>query len=209
METEQLAIFNEHMERIGTRSRAEVHAQGFWHQTFHCWFLQTLQDKTTLLFQRRAACKKDFPNLLDITSAGHLLANETPNDGGIREVQEELGLTITPTDLLPAGIVQDQLFFNQLKDREFCLLYFYHLKSDIAELRLQEEEVASIVQFDLLDCISFFQHQTSTISGLEYSAVAPEQQLTAQPRTFTRSDFCPHNPHYYAHVLSTAQGYRI
>jgi len=208
METEQLAIFNEQMQRIGTRSRAEVHAQGLWHQTFQCWFLQSVQDKQTLLFQRRAACKKDFPNLLDITAAGHLLADEEPRDG-VREIQEELGLSLKYTELIPAGVIQDQLVFEHFKDREFCHLYFYHLQQDIAELILQKEEVASIVQFAILDCIRLFQHQTTTITGLEYSPTVTGGTLTPSIKDFTLADFCPHNPHYYAQVFAEAQSYSV
>ncbi|WP_223260763.1 NUDIX hydrolase [Bacillus sp. LNXM65] len=93
MEQEKLNILNEQHEAIGVAPRSDVHAQGLWHETFHFWLLKKELDTVYLYFQLRSPAKKDFPSLFDITAAGHLLANEQPSDG-VREVEEELGLTV-------------------------------------------------------------------------------------------------------------------
>ncbi|WP_328797176.1 hypothetical protein [Heyndrickxia sporothermodurans] len=70
MESELLKIFDEKRNPIGVASREEVHKKGFWHETFQCWFVSKEEEKDYILLQIRSDQKKDYPNLLDITSAG-------------------------------------------------------------------------------------------------------------------------------------------
>ncbi|HET7579244.1 MAG TPA: NUDIX hydrolase, partial [Bacillales bacterium] len=72
MSSEMLNVLDEDMNRIGQKSRDEVHAAGDWHETFHCWFIRVENGERYILLQKRAEVKKDYPGLLDITSAGHL-----------------------------------------------------------------------------------------------------------------------------------------
>lgn len=203
METEQLAIFNASMERIGVRTRAEVHSKGYWHETFQCWFLQEVAGRHYILFQLRAPQKKDFPNQLDITAAGHLLANETPQDG-VREIHEELGLELSLADLVPAGVVPDPFLQPHFQDREFCHLSFYLLPGSVTDLVLQREEVAGIAYIELNDCERLLHGEISELSAQVYLTDAhnPQKIIT---RHFQRQDFCPHSDHYYNTVLDFAR----
>lgn len=49
--------------------------------------------------QRRCATKDSNPNMLDISSAGHLSAGDDSLDGAIREVKEELNLDVNKEEL--------------------------------------------------------------------------------------------------------------
>lgn len=104
MHNEILTIFDEAGSRTGTAPREEVHRLGHWHETFHCWFISKDQEIPCIYLQLRSEQKHDYAGLLDITAAGHLLANETVEDG-IREVQEELGLEISFEELIPLGTI--------------------------------------------------------------------------------------------------------
>ncbi|GHO82039.1 NUDIX hydrolase [Dictyobacter formicarum] len=203
METEQLAIFSATMERIGVRTRAEVHSKGYWHETFQCWFLQEQAGRRYILFQQRAPQKKDFPNQLDITAAGHLLANETPQDG-VREIHEELGLELSLTDLVPAGIVPDPILLPHFQDREFCHLFFYVLPGPVTNLVLQREEVAGIAYIELNACECLLHREISELSAQVYLTDAHDPQKIIT-RRFQRQDFCPHSDQYYDTVLSFAR----
>lgn len=70
MEDEFLRIFDEDRNEIGIASRGEVHRLGYWHETFHCWFVTKYDDTDYIYSQLRSAHKRDYPNLLDITAAG-------------------------------------------------------------------------------------------------------------------------------------------
>lgn len=90
MELELLKIFGDDRNQIGVASRKDVHRLGYWHEAFHCWFVSNEKGIDYIYLQLRSNSKKDYPNLLDITAAGHLLANETVRDG-VREIKEEIG----------------------------------------------------------------------------------------------------------------------
>ncbi|WP_372454640.1 NUDIX hydrolase, partial [Priestia aryabhattai] len=79
---------------------------GLWHQTFHCWIYRVVNDQIEMLFQKRHPQKDTCPDLLDITSAGHLLASEQPCDG-VRELEEELGLSVSFEELDKLGVIRD------------------------------------------------------------------------------------------------------
>ena len=81
MEEELLRIFDSNRNAIGTAPRHEVHRFGYWHETFHCWFICREEGIDYIYLQIRSESKKDYPGLLDITAAGHLLATETVHDG--------------------------------------------------------------------------------------------------------------------------------
>jgi isopentenyldiphosphate isomerase len=78
MNEEKLSIFDEDYNRLGERTREEVHANGYWHETFHCWLAHYDEDSEEdyIYFQLRSDRKKDYPGLLDITAAGHILSHE-------------------------------------------------------------------------------------------------------------------------------------
>ena len=59
---------------------------------------------------RRSMTKKIAPGGLDMSAAGHVLSGETYEDAAVREIAEETGLTVQPTQLkeirtLPPGAV--------------------------------------------------------------------------------------------------------
>src|SRR3712207_9300793 len=72
--------------------KSEAHRRGLWHRCFHCWIVGEDSGGPYLLVQRRDATKDTWPGCLDVTAAGHLQSGEEPLSGGLREIEEELGL---------------------------------------------------------------------------------------------------------------------
>ncbi|WP_084387056.1 NUDIX hydrolase [Enterococcus rivorum] len=147
-EKEMITIFNSEYELIGTASREEAHKKGLWHETFHCWMYDINDDEVFLYFQQRSAKKKDFPNQLDITAAGHLLAGETVFDG-FREVTEELGLEISPNSADCLGVFPVQIHLEDFYDNEFTNVFIVKKKLELGTFVLQEEEVSAVYAIPL------------------------------------------------------------
>ena len=67
-----------------------AHIEGLNHATVHIWFYTP---EGNILLQQRAATKKIYPLLWDVSVAGHVNAGESLLAAAIREVKEEIGLT--------------------------------------------------------------------------------------------------------------------
>ncbi|MGD7044671.1 NUDIX hydrolase [Jeotgalibacillus proteolyticus] len=147
MEEEQLSIFNEKEQKIGALPRNQVHANGAWHETFHCWFVRKSGNRIYLYFQLRSPEKKDFPSLLDVTAAGHLLASESVEDG-VRELEEELGVKLPFTLLQPLGTVKEKLKNGLETDAEICRVFSFGITQEI-EFTLQASEVKGLFHVEL------------------------------------------------------------
>lgn len=118
-----------------------------------------------MLLQKRAAVTKDYPGLFDITSAGHLLAEEDMEDG-VREVEEELGFSVAFEDLISLGTLKVEIKQEQIWDREICRVFLYECRS-LPEFQLQKEEVDSIYKAKLDDLLGLFEGRLSEIGVVE------------------------------------------
>ncbi len=95
---ELLDVYDERGTHLGTKGRAAVHRDGDWHRCVHLWVLSG----DAVLLQRRAMTKGSWPGMLDATAAGHVGAGESVEDGGAREIREELGVAFG--ELVPLGM---------------------------------------------------------------------------------------------------------
>ncbi len=150
---ERIDILNERGEKTGRVAwKSEAHRAGLWHRCFHCWIFspETESGGPYLFVQRRASGKETWPDRLDVTVGGHLGAGEVPLDG-LREVEEELGLKVTPDELIPLGPRKVELQIPAGLDREFQDVFLLVRPLAPDDLRLQEEEVAAVVSLRLAD----------------------------------------------------------
>ena len=125
-----------------TKARSEVHRDGDWHKAVHIWIAN---DQDEILLQKRSPNKDSYPNMWDISSAGHLTAGDDSLTGAVREIKEELGVDISPEQLTLIGTRQSSsrpgpTFINN----EFNDVYLLRLSLDVSKVVLQEEEVSEI-----------------------------------------------------------------
>lgn len=150
---EKIDILDEQGEKTGRVAwKSEAHRMGLWHRCFHLWIVDPGEspDGSHLLVQRRASGKETWPNRLDVTAAGHLMAGESGLDG-LREVEEELGLLVGADELAPLGTRRSELEIPAGMDREFQDVFLLVRQLSPSDLRLQREEVASVARLSLGD----------------------------------------------------------
>ena len=132
--------------------KSEAHRRGLWHRCFHCWVFGTeASGEPYLLVQRRAAEKDTWPGYLDVTAAGHLGAGEKPLRGGLRELEEELGLRVDPERLIPLGSRRIEQEIPGGCDREFHDVFLLFDPTPPQRMRLQAEEVEVVLSMSLDD----------------------------------------------------------
>lgn len=149
MQNELLKTFNDKGEFSGDFDRDTVHINGLWHETFHCWFVSKKNDKYYIHFQIRSNIKKDYPGLLDITAAGHILSKESVTDG-IREVHEELGVYLSLDDLIYLGKIPDEIIQDNIIDKEYAHVFLYIIPEDKdIDYTFQIEEVSGVVKIEM------------------------------------------------------------
>lgn len=167
MQTEQLKIFDDDRNPIGVATREEVHRFGYWHETFHCWFTHKEEGTDYIYLQLRSQTKRDYPNLLDITAAGHLLADETVQDG-VREIKEEVGIDVSFEELLPLGIIDYCVITDDFIDKELAHSFLYKSEKSFEDFTLQDE-VAGIVRVEFNHFVElwFGERESVKIRGFE------------------------------------------
>ncbi|TGB01914.1 NUDIX hydrolase [Halobacillus salinus] len=186
--SEQLQIFNDQMENAGIKERKQVHKDGNWHETFHCWCYQPSEHGTFLYFQKRAADKAEFPSLFDITVAGHIEAGEDVISAGLREIEEEVGITATPDKLFRIGTYKEELVIQGGVDRELCRLFLMQVTPD---MKLEtSDEVVDIIRITSDD-----------LSNIDERAVPYRSVITGDAGLMERQDIVPHELGYFKYLL--------
>jgi isopentenyldiphosphate isomerase len=167
--TETLDYLNDNRQVIGKATRHEVHQKGLWHQTFHCWIIGFENEHPYLLFQRRSLEKHNHPGLYDISAAGHLLTGESPQDG-LRELKEELGISVQWEELIPLGVKVDVSEVKGEINREFCHTYLLENRFTKIDFKLQKEEVMGLMQLFLPDAYDLFSAAKSEVDAKVYES---------------------------------------
>lgn len=83
---------------IGRAPRDEVHARHLKHRAVH---VLVFNPQAELFIQKRTATKDTFPGRYDSSASGHLATGESYEASAVRELQEELGLTIPFDQIQP------------------------------------------------------------------------------------------------------------
>lgn len=150
MADELIEIYNGNNKPLGIeKMKSEAHRNGLWHRASHIWIYNSAGE---ILLQLRAENKELYPNMWDISAAGHISAGEEPIISALREMEEEIGLSAKPEDLQFFKIRKYKAVYKEIKNNEFYYIYFLKFDGDLGELTLQDEEVAKI-QFLPIDKI--------------------------------------------------------
>lgn len=196
-----IAACNEDGTAIGVASRDEIHRKGLWHETFHCWIVEMADETPLIHLQLRSSDKKDFPDLLDISAAGHILAHETVEDG-VREIGEELGVEAGFDELIPLGVIKDRLIVQNFIDNERCHVFLYKTEERLDnKYDFQPEEVAGMFKFDFWEFAALCRGAVESIESR--GEVSGRSKLV--PRQITLADLVPHEPSYLKEVVDRIQ----
>lgn len=143
---EMLDIVDENNELTGKKEeRRVVHKKYLWHRHANCWIMN---EKGELLFQKRAATKEKNPNKWAKTG-GHVMAGESPKQGLIREIKEEIGVELKENDIELIEIFKSEDPTN----KSYSYEYFTMVNYDINDYVIQKEELSEIKYYTIEELI--------------------------------------------------------
>lgn len=140
---EYFDVLDENGNKTGKiKLRKDVHRDGDWHRVAHIWIIN---DRGEILLQRRCATKDSNPNMLDISVGGHLSAGDNSLNGAVREIKEEIGLDVDPSDLIFVKTIKYSARYTEsFINNQFNDIYFLRTNKDIDEMKFQESEISEI-----------------------------------------------------------------
>jgi isopentenyldiphosphate isomerase len=193
-------IYDDNGVHIGVKPRSAVHRDGDWHRVFHCWIIHP---DGYVLVQHRNHTKDVFPNKLDITVGGHYSAGESMRDG-VREIQEEVGVTVAFEDLIHVGLRVSAVRDSGAIDRQLSDEFFYVSDRDLTAYNLQLSEVSGLIAFPIEAGLSFVKGECETLvaEGVWFDANGVVQRET---RAITRDMLIPTLDYYFERVLVLAR----
>lgn len=149
------------------RARFMMHQDGMLHGTSHVWILRPNEKSGfDLLLQKRSAHKDAYPGCYDISSAGHIPVGSDYLESAVRELEEELGILAKPEELIFAGLheeAEEDVFYGKpFRNHEISRVYIYEKPVDVTELKLQKEEVESVMWMDYEECLCRMKDGTLT-----------------------------------------------
>ena len=139
------------------RERGVAHLDGSLHPTSHIWIVRrNRKNGWDLLLQKRSLRKDSNPGCYDISSAGHVAAEDAYLPAALRELEEELGIRAEEKDLHLAGMrkayFEDVFYGKPFRDYEISAVYIYDRPVDEKKLILQESEVERVKWMDFKEC---------------------------------------------------------
>lgn len=160
-----------------------VGREGVLHGTAHIWvWRRTDEDGLEVLLQERSGIMLTFPGRLDTSAAGHCDYGDKPIDTALRELEEELGIAASPSQLEWVGVhrfhqhVSDE---PRIIENEFRWIYLYE-SDDVKNFTLQKSEITSV----------------------KWCPIAEFKQLIKSPH---EANVVPHGSDYYGMVVAALE----
>ncbi len=184
------------------KSRAAVHRDGDWHRAIHVWVIGIDERGPFVIFQRRSLAKDTWPGRLDSTVGGHLRSGDGVEET-LREVEEEIGITVALGDLRPVGrryCVNDRE--AGVRDHEIQDVFFLRDDRPLDRYAPNPAELMGLVRCPLGPLLEFLAGNASTVPATSFDVADGSTHAV----TLSRDDFIL-NPDGYAYRVAIAAGH--
>jgi isopentenyldiphosphate isomerase len=139
---EYIDIYNEDGIKTGEQILKSIaHQNGIIHKTVHVWILN---ENNEILMQKRSSNRDYFPNVWDPTHGGHIQSGESSLAAVIREINEELGISINNNDVEFMFCWHQKLEYNSIINDSFMDVYLVKKSFDLNYIKIQEEELSEV-----------------------------------------------------------------
>lgn len=141
MRSSYFDVVDENDQPTGSRaSYEEVHSKGLWHRGVHV-LIYTPDGKVVM--QKRSPSLSYHPDEVEISVGGGVNAGERPEQAAAREVNEELGITIGPSELRFIGKTKFNHATKTQLNRNFIYSYSICVPEDKLAFKINPAETSS------------------------------------------------------------------
>ena len=142
--SENIDVLDEKRKKTGQICTIDdIHWYGLWHSSARVWIVNSNKE---ILLQHRHPDSMEFPNVWDVSAAGHVTAGDDSIGTAIAETREELGLEIPSEDfkLIHTIAKQDVSRNGTYKDNSFEDIYLVQKDIHIDDFKMQQGEVQNL-----------------------------------------------------------------
>ncbi len=139
---ELVEVLTEDGNLIGERiNKTSAHKNGICHGISA---VALIDNNGRLLIQKRAVTKKDEPNKWDLSGAGHIDVDETPEEAAVREIHEELGINVEENELKLIDTYLNKVKLNEeIYINHFTYLFLVQKNISANDIVMQKSEVSA------------------------------------------------------------------
>ncbi|MFH0711447.1 MAG: NUDIX domain-containing protein [Candidatus Aenigmatarchaeota archaeon] len=131
---EFLIIVDEKNNPVGMKLRSAVHNDGDWHRVSHIWIFNS--DGEILIHKRQNTDM--YPDKYDTLVGGHVVYGENYVDTALKELKEEIGLDVQPSELIHVEDHAANWKEGKKLNREFRKVFALKFKGKISDLKIGE-----------------------------------------------------------------------
>lgn len=160
-------------DRITTASkpRSLVHRDGELHPTVHVWLIRRRDMGIYVLLQKRSHNKDTYPDLWDVSSAGHVRQGQEYGITAINETREELGLDLKREKLEFLGFRKNSHIEKNIKDNELTAIFMCRANIDDNMIKPSPEEVSKTEWAEIDELISVMDDNLKSCISIEELAM--------------------------------------
>ena len=139
-------VFSQNGQPIAGESHsgeAFTQASGLVQGNSHVWIWRRNDHDVQILLQKRSLNKENYPGWLHLSAGGHIDIGESAQDAAIREVKEELDISLKLDDLYFLQVVRGNFNSNDLMS-----VFIAKMPSN-QEVTIDPVEVDSVLWVDL------------------------------------------------------------
>lgn len=163
---ENVEILTEDGKKVGKNiNKSIAHKEGICHGISA---IALINKDEKLLIQKRAKTKKDEPNKWDLSSAGHIDINESPEQAATRELYEETGIKAEEDELKLIDTYLNKIKLNTgTYINHYTYLFLIKKDINIDDVKKQESEVSDILFVDKKKYIELI-NNSEMVNAIKY-----------------------------------------
>lgn len=135
----KITIVDENDNAIGDRERFQL-IPGDIYRVSALWLTNSRGD---ILMAQRSFAKKNSPGKWSAAVAGTVESDENYNTNIVKEIEEEIGLSLSIKDLIKGP----KIFIKGMHNDFFAQWYFYTIDKPAEEFKIQPDEVRQVEWF--------------------------------------------------------------